>query len=119
MADGLGDHRLEHAQGADDVVAIVAHRIANRFADVEQRGEVHHRRNLVPRERLTYRRHVRDIGFDQLAVSNRLPMAGHEVVQYDDPVARAAQRLRRMAPDVSGAARDEDRAPFSAQWRNT
>ena len=41
MLHRLGRHRLEHAQRADDVVAVVADRIAHRLADVEKRGEVH------------------------------------------------------------------------------
>ena len=51
----LGGHRFEHAQRADDVVAVVLRRLADRLADVEERGEVHHREDAVALQRRAHR----------------------------------------------------------------
>ena len=70
-------------------------------------------------QRAPHRRHVGDVAFDELAVLDRLAVAGDEVVEDDDAVAGAVQRLGRVAADVAGAAGDEDAARVSGQWRNT
>ena len=79
---------------------------------------MHHRERPMPPERAPKRRHVRDVAVDEVAVADRLAVAGGEVVEHDDLVARPGQRLRRVAPDVAGAAGDENRPRLSAQWRS-
>ena len=111
-------HRLEHAQRPDDVVAVVLGRHAHRFADVENRREVHHREDVMAPDGVGDGPRIRDVALDQLAPLHRAAMPGRQVVEYDDAIARARQRLRRVAADVAGAAGDEDGARVSAQWRN-
>ena len=78
---------------------------------------MHHRENVVLRQRSPYGADVRDIPFDELSEFRGGAMAGHEVVVHDDVVARARERLRRVAADVAGAAGDEHRATATAQWK--
>ena len=128
----FGRHRLEYAQRSDDVVAVVARRLAYRFADVEQGREMHDRDDLVAAQRVAHPVDIRDVAFDQLAVLHRRAMAGREVVVHDDAVLGPVQRLGRMTADVPRAAGDENGASggvptartlrggvrSSAQWRN-
>src|SRR5439155_4629910 len=102
-----------------DVVAKILRRLAHRFADVEKRGEVHHREDAVMPQRVADRRAIGDVTRDERSVLHRFAMTGDEVVEDDDRVAGAVQRLRRMAADVAGAAGHEDGAPATGQWRNT
>ncbi len=111
-------HRFQHGQRAADVVAIVASRLAHRFADVEEGGEMHDGEDLVPFERAADRVDVRDVAFDEVAVLHRVTVPRDEIVVDDDAVAGAVERLRRMAADVPGAAGDQHRARFSGQWKN-
>ena len=81
---------------------------------------MHHRRNRRARaKRLAHGAHVGDVALDELAVLDRVAMAGDQVVEDDDAVAGALQRLGGVAADVAGAAGDEHRARVSGQWRNT
>ena len=70
-------------------------------------------------QRVADRRAIGDVTRDERSVLHRLAMTGDEVVEDDDGVAGAVQRLRRMAADVAGAAGHEDGAPATGQWRNT
>ena len=54
----------------------------------------------------------------QLAVLDRLPMAGDQVVEDHDAIAGPVQRFGRVAADVSGATGHED-AALSVQWSNS
>ena len=56
------------------------------------------------------RRDVGDIALDELAVADGFAMPGHEVVEDDDPIAGAVQRLAGMAADVAGASGDQNAA---------
>ena len=107
----LRRHRLEHAERADDIVAVIPRRLPNRFADVEKRREVHDREDVVAAQRAPYRRHVRDVPLDQFAVPDGLAMTGHQVVEHDDAMAGLLQRLGGVAADVARAAGDEDASP--------
>jgi hypothetical protein len=42
MLDAFGGHGLEHAQRPADIVPVVLRRLADRLADVEECGEMHH-----------------------------------------------------------------------------
>src|SRR5207249_969132 len=112
-------HRLEHADRADDVVAVIAHGMTNRFADVEESGEVHDRRYLVVPQRSTESGDVGDVAFDERAVADRVAMAGAQVVEDHDAIASLVQRLGGVAADVPVAAGDARAAPPRVQWRNT
>jgi len=46
-------------------------------------------------------------------------VARDEIIEHDDVISGPAQRLRRVAADVPGAAGDENAPPVSGQWRNT
>ncbi len=116
--DRLGRHRLEDAQRAADVVAVVARRFAHRFADVEIGREVHHRLDPVSADRRPDCAGIQDVSFDQLAVAHRLTVAGAEVVVDDRLVAAARERLAGVAADVAGAAGYEHPARLSGQWRS-
>ena len=70
-------------------------------------------------ERGAHRRHVGDITLAQRPVPDGLAMSGHEIVVDHRVVARPAERLGRVAPDVASAAGDQYRANVSGQWRNT
>jgi hypothetical protein len=114
----LGGHRLEHTQRPSHVVAIVPRRFARGLADVQQRGEVHHRKNVVVPERLPHGDDIGDVALHELAEFRRRTMAGRETVVDDHAEPGLAQRLRRVAADVAGAAGDENGAAASVQWRN-
>src|SRR5207302_997868 len=79
------------------------------LADVEKRGKMHHRRDAVPAERLAHRPGVRDVAFDQRAITDGLAMTRDKIVEHDDGIAGAPQRLASMAADVPGAPRHHDR----------
>ena len=119
ISDRLGRHRFEDAQRAADVVAVVPRRLADRLADVEKRGEVHHGEDVVAPQRVANGRDVGDVSLDERPVLDGAAMAGDQVVVDENGVPRPAERLGRMAADVAGAAGDEDGARASAQWRNT
>ena len=122
MPDAGGRHRFEDAQRADDVVAVVAERVADRFADVEKCREMDHRPRLVTPQRLAQRRDVRDVAFDEIAVLRRLAMPGGEIVVHDDAIPGPRERLRGVAADVAGAAGDEHRletTPATDQLKST
>ena len=118
VAPLLRRHRLEHAERADDIVAVIARRIAHRFANVEKRGEVHDREDVVAAQRAPHGRHIRDVALDQLAILDGLAVTGDEVVEDDDAMTGLMQRLGGMAADVAGAAGDENAPRVSGQWRN-
>ena len=110
VPDRDGRHRSENAQRAGDVVAIVLRRVANRLADVEKRGEMHHREHALAPQHLDQRRGVENVSLGEVAEPHRAPVSGDEVVVDDDAKAGPVKRLRRVAADVAGAARDEDGA---------
>ena len=55
------------AKRAADVVAVVLHRIAHRFADVEEGGKVHHGPDSVLTQRPAHGGDVGDVALDELA----------------------------------------------------
>jgi hypothetical protein len=119
MPHRLRRHRLEHAQRAGHVVAIVPDRLPHRLADVEKCREVHHSGDVVPPQHRPDGSHVGDVPFDQLAVLDGASMSGREIVVDDDAVTGAAQSLGGVAADVAGATGHQDGARATAQWRNT
>ena len=119
VLDRLLRHRLQHAQRAEDVIAVILRRQPHRLADVEKGGEVHDGENLAAPQGVPDRARVHDVAFDQLAELHRRAMARDQVVEDDDAVAGAMQRFGRVAADVTGAAGDEHGARASVQWRNT
>ena len=46
-------------------------------------------------------------------------MAGHKIVENDEGIADALQRLAGVGEDVSGAPRHQDRGALNDQWRST
>ena len=68
---------------------------------------------------LAHRPGVRDVAFNQRAIADSLTMAGHEIVEHDDRVAGALQRLAGVAADVPRSPRHQDRGAISGQWRST
>ena len=75
--------------------------------------------DLVRPQRVAHRGQIGDIAHFERAELRRGAVAGNQVVEDDDAMPGALQRLRGMAADVAGAARDEHRPPVSVQWRNT
>ena len=80
---------------------------------------MHDRADVVAIERGADRGDVRDVAFDELAVLHRFAVAGDQVVEDDDAVAGARQRLGRVAADVAGASGHQHRARLTGQWRNS
>ncbi len=115
--DRFGGHGLEDAEGAADVVAVVARRFADRFAHIEKGREMHHRLDLVSADRRPDCAGIQDVPFDQVAVTHGVAMARGQIVEHHRLVSGGRERLAGVAPDVTGAAGHQHAARLSAQWR--
>ena len=93
----------------DDVVAVVAGRIAHRVADRQPRGEMHHGVHVVVPEGAAQPLGVVDVALDEgVGEPRRFAVAGREVVVDHDALAGLAQRLDGVAADVARPAGDEN-----------
>ena len=117
-SSSLGDLLPSDAQGPHDVVAVETDRVAHRGADIEERGEVHHRGDAVLAQRGADGRNIGNVALHELAVANRFAMAGQEVVVDHHLAAGALERLGRVAADVAGSSCDQDAGRISGQWRS-
>ena len=68
---------------------------------------MHDRPDLVFGEGTSQQFSIPDVADDQQRVADRLPEAGHEIVQHHHPFAPGAQLQDHVAADIAGAARDQ------------
>ena len=89
-------------QRAADVVAEIPGRFPDRLAHVEERGKVHHGGNpMAHGSRSRTARDIGDVALDELTIADGLAMPGDQIVERNDPVAGAVERLARVAADDS------------------
>jgi len=119
VLDAPRGHRLEDTQRPADIVAVVLHRLAHRFADVEKCREVHHGVNLEAANRVCHRCRIVDVAVHQFAPLHGSAMPGDQVVEGDHAVTSLRQGLARVTADVACATRHQNRPRISGQWRNT
>src|SRR5439155_1369869 len=101
------DHRLQHTERAAYIVPVVAQRIADRFAHVEERRKMHHGEAFVASEGGGESRRIGDVALHELAVLHGLPVAGQQIVEDNDAVAgtEAPSSSSRSMIGMAGASR--------------
>ena len=92
----------------DDVVLVILGRIADRFADQGEGGEVHHRVDPPRPQRFDEQRSVEQFALDQPAGRTGAAVALRQVVVDPDFVAGRDQQSGGMAADVAGPAGDQN-----------
>ena len=107
--DLRGTRGLEQRHPAGDVVAVVARRVGDRFADQRARGAMEDRVDPLGLEKARQRVGV---GVRALVEGragwHRSSMAGREVVEDDDVMSRPDERIRRDRADIAGPAGHQD-----------
>src|SRR5262249_52484408 len=101
-------HRLHQGQAADDVVEVIALRVAHRLADERQCGEVDDRLDFVLGQGPAERGFVGQLADDEATGRGRGAVAGGEVVVGPDLVPGGGEGPGGVAADVPRAARDQD-----------
>jgi len=111
-----GLHGLQQADGADDVVVVIAQRLLHRFAHRLEPGKVHHGGGLGGLQRGLQRGAVADVALDHpqraardaLDPAQRFALRVAEVVVDGDGMAGGEQFDAGVRTDVAGAAGDEN-----------
>ena len=101
------DQALEQVQRVRHVIAEILPRAFHGLSHVGAGGKVNHRSHLVGPNHLADQAGVRQVTLNHRAPLHRPTVSGTEIVQNHRLEARARQELRRMAADVTRAARDQ------------
>lgn len=107
MPDIVPPHRVEQTERVADVVAVIKGRLAHRFADLDQRCEMHDAVEAMRAEDRFERWCVAEVGLHELPAEDRFAVSRRKVIEHDHGVPALEKDLHHVRADVARAPDDQ------------
>ncbi len=98
-------HRIEQAEGIDNIVVIVLIGMNRRLTYLRRRCQMTHRLNGIGFKNLLQQFAITTVSHNQALGGHKLTVARDKVIQHEHFIATLQEKLNHMRPDITGTTR--------------